>query len=386
MAKEYISKSKSKKIAEKDYRKTMTARQSYAIENARLRASEGGASPMNGKKSVQYSHTTDQLVGGKIEGTEVDANFASDIQKMKFCRKPVGFIMWLLYLVLLVVLIAPFVMPKLGLNLGVDQYFALCMETEAKQTEDNANGGESAEEESSESEGEDETADNAGYSVLNILAADEDASEAAEDEESTGEETDGSESGNENAASSFDGTLFNLDDPLFGWIKFIAGKINIDLNLGESPWYDAQVAKTEVGMADTLAPILILAFPPFIVVYVILAFVLMIQTLICFASGDRRIFRFTGIENLLLFVCGAVVMAGCFATTTEIDGAMDFSTIVNFLIGGITGAGGFTAGYGLLIMIAMPLLGFILSFFLLEKKLRGREITQPIVVYHYKEK
>lgn len=79
-------------------------------------------------------------------------------------------------------------------------------------------------------------------------------------------------------------------------------------------------------------------------------------------------------------------MAGCFATTTEIDGAMDFSTIVNFLIGGITGAGGFTAGYGLLIMIAMPLLGFILSFFLLEKKLRGREITQPIVVYHYKEK
>ena len=36
--------------------------------------------------------------------------------------------------------------------------------------------------------------------------------------------------------------------------------------------------------------------------------------------------------------------------------------------------------------LGVPVIGFILSFFLLEKKLRGREITQPIVVYHYKEK
>ena len=37
-------------------------------------------------------------------------------------------------------------------------------------------------------------------------------------------------------------------------------------------------------------------------------------------------------------------------------------------------------------MLGVPVIGFTLSFFLLEKKLRGREITQPIVVYHYKEK
>ena len=79
-------------------------------------------------------------------------------------------------------------------------------------------------------------------------------------------------------------------------------------------------------------------------------------------------------------------MFGCFASTTEVDAAMDFSGIVNFLIGGVTGAGGFTVGYGMFIMLGMPLIELILSFFLLERKLRGREITQPIVVYHYKEK
>ena len=79
-------------------------------------------------------------------------------------------------------------------------------------------------------------------------------------------------------------------------------------------------------------------------------------------------------------------MLGAFATTTEVDGALDFSQIANFILGGVTGAGGFTAGYGMLIMLIVPVVAFVLSFFLLEKKLRGREITQPIVVYHYKEK
>lgn len=385
-------KTKAKKQSEKEYRKTMTARQSYAIENARLRATEGGASPMHDKKSVQYSHTTDQLVGGKIEGTEVDANFASDLQKMKFCRKPVGFVMWLLYIVLLVALAAPFVLPKLQLNLGniqPEQYVALCMETEPKQqaapesegTEEDAEG-----EEGEEGEEGDE-AENAAYSAVKILGADED--EEGSEEETAGDDEEGedAESGeNGNASTAFSGTLYHWTDPLFGWIKFIAGKFNIDLNLGESPWYDAQVAKTEVGMADTLAPILILAFPPFIVIYALLALVLMFQTLICFASGDRRIFRFTGLENLIMLLCGAVVMVGCFATLTEVDAAMDFSKIVDFLIGGINETGGFTAGYGMFIMIGLPVVEFILSFFLLEKKLRGREITQPIVVYHYKEK
>lgn len=377
MAKKYISKSKMKKKAETDYRKTMTARQAYAIENARLRASEGGASPMKDKKSVKYNNTTDQLVGGKIEGTEVDANFASDIQKMKFCRKPIGFIMWLLYIVLIVALAAPFVMPMLGMDLGVDQYVALCMETEATAVDE---GDGSEEGEAIEDEGED--AGNAAYSQLKILSADDE--EETSDQEADGEGED--EESEEAAASSFNGTLYNLGDPLFGWIKYVAGKVNFSLSLGESPWYDAQVAKTETGMLDTLAPILILAYPPFIVIYALLALALMVQTLICFASGDRRIFRFTGIQNIILFLCGAIIMIGCFASATEIDAAMDFGGIVNFLLGGVTGAGGFTAGYGLLIMLALPLVEFILSFFLLEKKLRGREITQPIVVYHYKEK
>ena len=384
MAAKYVSKNKAKKKAEKEYRKIMGARQSYAIENARIRASEGGVSPMNGKKSVNYSHTTDQLVGGKIQGTEVDASFVSDIQKMKFCRKPVGFVMWLLYMVLLVAVIAPFILPRLEMDLGgVEQYIAVCMETEA--TAEDAADGESTEttDESGEDESLEEEADNASHFA--ILAEGEE--EEGEGEESEGEETssDG-ESASAEESSSFEGTLYSLSDPLFGWVEFIAGKFNLNLELGESSWYESQVSKTEVGMTDTLASILILAYPPFIVIYLILALVLMVQTFICFASGDRRIFRFTGIENIILLLCGAVILLGCFASTTEIDAAMDLGGIVTFLLGGVTGAGGFTAGYGMLIMLILPLVEFVLSFFLLEKKLRGREITQPIVVYHYKEK
>lgn len=378
MASRYIAKAKQQKIADKSYRKTMSTRQAYALENARLLASEGTASPLKGKKSVEYNNA-DPLVGGKIQGTEVDASFAADIQKMKFCRKPVGFLMWLFYIILLVALAAPFVLPKLQLNLpiNVDQYIAVCMETEPK-VADNEGDNEGLEE-NTNSEDDSENAENA--SAYSLLGADEDA---AEGESSSSEE---SQAGEEAAASAeFEGTLYSLSDPLFGWIKFIAGKLGMDLELGESPWYDAQISKTEAGMTDKIAPIVILVYPPFIVLYAILTLALMIQTFICFASNDRRIYRFTGIQNLVLLLSGAIILFGCFVSQTEIDGAIDFSGIVNFLIGGVTGTGGFTAGYLLLGLIAMPLIEFILSFFLLEKKLRGREITQPIVVYHYKEK
>ncbi len=372
----YAKKKQAQKKAEKERRKTLSARQTYALENAHLRAVEGGSSPMNGKKSVSYNNTTDQLVGGKIKGTEVDAAFASDIQKMKFCRKPVGFVMWLLYLILLVVVAMPFVLSKVELDLGLDlnQYVALCMETEPQEADE-----EELEEGEENAEGEEEAASDAA-SVGRILSADEDATEVS-DEELTEEDEE-----EEEESAVFDGTLYSLSDPLFGWIKFIASKFNLSLELGESPWYDTQVAKTEAGMSDTISSILILAFPPFIVIYVILTLVLMVQTFICFASGDRRIFRFTSIEDFFLLLSGAIIMLGAFATTTEVDGALDFSQIANFILGGVTGAGGFTAGYGMLIMLIVPVVAFVLSFFLLEKKLRGREITQPIVVYHYKEK
>ena len=384
MASKYVTKAQDKRKADKDYRKVMTSRQTYAMENARLLASEGGASPMHGKKSVKYNNA-DQLVGGKIEGAEVDASFAADIQKMKFCRKPVGFLMWLLYIVLIVALAAPFVLPMVQSSLPIDvgQYVSLCMETEAK-AKDNGNANEPAESEGEdENEGEEE-AENA--SAFKVLGADEDDAESS-DSESEGEEAEEpAAEGEESGATPFEGTLYNLSDPLFGWIKFVAGKFGLSLELGESPWYDTQISKTEVGMTDTIAPIVIMVYPVFIIIYVLLTLVLMLQTLICFASNDRRIFRFTSIENLVLLLCGAIVMFGCFASTTEVDAAMDFSGIVNFLIGGVTQAGGFTAGYGMLIMLGMPLIELILSFFLLERKLRGREITQPIVVYHYKEK
>ncbi len=380
MASRYVTKAKEQRKADKNYRKTMATRQAYAMENARMLAAEGSASPLRDKKSIEYNNA-DPLVGGKIQGTEVDASFAADIQKMKFCRKPVGFLMWLFYIILLVALAAPFVLPKLQLDLpiNVDQYVAVCMETEPKAVEEGGNAEAVDEDDDSESEESEENAENA--SAYSLLRADDDEEQAEEEEESSEEEA-----GEENASAEFDGTLYSLSDPLFGWIKFVAGKLGFDLELGESPWYDSQISKVETGMTDKIAPIVILVYPPFIILYAILTLALMIQTFICFASNDRRIYRFTGIQNLVLFLSGAIVLFGCFVSATEIDAALDFGGIVNFLIGTFTGTGGFTAGYLLLGMVAMPLIELILSFFLLEKKLRGREITQPIVVYHYKEK
>ncbi len=361
-------------MAKKDYsyqesadyerNRMLAERQRYAISNSKDLIAQGGVSPLAGDRAAYYSNPTDQLIGGKIKGTQVDARFISDMQNMKFCRKPIGFIMWLLYLVCLAVLVISFILPRVGVDIPMlTQYTSLCLETTPTVADE---GGEDAEIE--------EDAENAA------IKADEDAGEGdGEDGEGDGSDAEGESSSNVIAT-------YAISDPVYGWIKFIASKLNFSIDLGDSAWYDAQIAKTEAGMTDAIAPYLIWAFPAFIVVDAVMALILMIQTFICFASGDRRIFRFTGIESFIMLLLGAGIFFGCFATTVEVNGTMDFAQILNFALGSFNGVGGFNAGVGLLALVAIPLIGFILSFFLLEKKLRGREITQPIVVYHYKEK
>ncbi len=308
--------------ARKERRAMLSERKSAAMSNsrelARLRAGYGI------EEDYGYEENASGYRAPGYDMPEVDNRFATDMRKMKFCRKPIGFLMNIIFLVAIALVALSFI-P--GLNVAVlDQYTALYSESEAKQQQTTEEG---------------TTAPSATY--------------------------------------------YKFSDPVYGWIKYIAGLFEKDFSIGESPWYDGQIAKVkDAGMEDKISAILIQAFPPAIILYVIFALALTIKTFICWASGDRRIYRHTSIECLIMILLAALVLFGGYATTVDVTGKMDFGGILNYVIGGITGTGGFTAGYGMIIMLGLPLIGLILSFFLLEKKLRSREITQPVIMYEYK--
>ena len=350
----------------KERRAMLTERRQAAISNSRERDRY-----LSGDGDDDYDYTpqtSGPVAGGGVP--EVDHRFAADIQKMKFCRKPVGFLMTIIFLVALALVALSFIPVEIPM---VDQYTAIFAETEAKAQTPADNQDENNENTEDENGGE-ETPANA--------ESGENTDETGDGETADGEET-GDESGE--TVSEATGTYYKFSDPVYGWISYIAKLFNYDLTIGDSAWYDTQISKVETGMSDNLAAILIQAFPAAIILYVIFALTLVIKTFICWASGDRRIYRHTSIECLIMIILALIVAIGGYACTVDINAKMEFGNIVNYLIGIVTGTGGFTAGYGLLIMVALPLVGLILSFFLLEKKLRSREITQPIIMYEYRE-
>lgn len=351
-----------KRRAEKERRAMLTERRAAAISNSRERARLAagyGADDFD----YDYGNSNGRSSAGDSYAPEVDHRFIADIQKMKFCRKPVGFLMNIVFLVALVLVVLSFVPLNIS---ALDKFTAMFAETEAKVVN---------------SENTDETTKEEG-------TEEEAAANAGEEEATGGEETPTEEGGSDSEGEETaepDGTYYKFSDPVFGWISYIAKQFNLDLSIGDSAWYDAQISKVETGMSDTFASILIVAFPVAIVLYVIFALAMTIKTFICWASGDRRIYRHTWVECLIMILLALIVALGGFACTVDVNGSLEFGNIVNFLIGIITGTGGFTAGYGLLIMVALPLVGLLLSPFLLEKKLRSREITQPVILYEYKE-
>ena len=359
-------KERQKRIDARNRNRALVERKDVAMSNLRNRASI-----LAGDYDDDYSQQQGNGYNDRQSGSQgVDRRFATDIQNAKFCRKPIGFLMSLFFLVCIALVALPFI--PMQLPAAVSQYSSLFAETEAKQT---AEVDEEGEEDENAGDADDETAAEAA-----AYADDAEDSEGAdqEDEDEEEEESDGT--------TTSTGTYYGFDDPVYGWIRFVLGKIGVDANLplGDSPWYDAQVSKVETGMTDTLAPILLQVFPAAIILYVLFAFVMFIKTFICWASGDRRIYRNTWIECLVMLILALVVALGGYASTVEPLAKMEFGGIVNYLIGLVTGAGGFTAGFGLLAMVGIPFIELILSFFLLEKKLRSRDVMQPIIMYDSK--
>lgn len=357
----------------KERRAMLSERRATAISNSRERARLAAGYGAD-DYDYDYGSRNDGFNGGNSYAPEVDHRFAADIQKMKFCRKPIGFLMNIVFLVALALVALSFIPLDVA---ALDEFTAVFAETEAEPEEDKTPDDETNEGTDDETN-EDETPANAG---------EDDATEGdGETGDGSSDETTGEDEGeNTDETEEASGTYYKFSDPVYGWISYIAKQFDYDLSIGDSSWYDAQISKVETGMNDGFAAILIQAFPAAIILYVIFALALTIKTFICWASGDRRIYRHTWIECLIMIVLALVVGLGGFACTVDISGSMDFANIVDFLAGIVMKTGGFTAGYGWLIMVGLPVIGLILSPFLLEKKLRSRDITQPVIMYEYKE-
>lgn len=162
-----------------------------------------------------------------------------------------------------------------------------------------------------------------------------------------------------------EGVYTNLLDPVFGFVKYVGSKVNMVLDFGESPFYDSQIAKVEVGMTDTIAKYAILAFPAALIIYVLIALVMMFKAF--FGIFGKKVYKKFGLGSILMILCGGITALGGLAATVDLSDKLDYGGIVNILIGGVTNTGGFTGGYGLLILLALPLLVIILSMFAKKK-------------------
>jgi len=312
-------KAKSKKDFErlayrKERAKTLRSRQEFALENIGFRKK---LEDVQGKGVLNSSYY--RLPEDKKPKKRKDYFFVM--------RKSVCFIMFLI----LLISVAFYALSYLKLSVVPVEYTALFVEVDKP------------------AETEEEDSEN------NIVAAEEENEDA--DEEEAEEEAE--------AASAFDGDAYNLLDPVFGFIKYIGAKFNMSWDFGDSPLYDSLIAKVEVGMSDSIASYIILGFPVAIILYAIIALVMMLKAL--FGMFGSKIYKKFGLGSFLMILCGAITAFGGLAATLDLSGKMAYGDVVGILTGYLQKTGGFSGGYGLLIMIALPVLILILSMFAKKK-------------------
>lgn len=339
-SKRKIEKEKARRAERRARAAQLRNRQNYAIENTRFRRKVESIEGRGGIDTEYYRLPSDQK-----QKKAKDYFF--------IMRKSVCFLMFLV----LLISVAYFVLGFVKIEQIPAQYTALFVETEKK-----------AEEAGEETGEETEKAQNVASGLNN---ADATADESGEPTDGTadGETAEGDGSGTEGesdaTASKFDGTTYGVLDPIFGFIKYVGNKLNMDLNFGESPLYDQMIAKVEVGMSDTVAPYIILAFPVCLILYLISALIMMFKAF--FGMFGKRIFKCFGLGAIFMIIFAAVTAFGGLAYTTDLGATMAYGDIVGILTGALTGAGGFSGGYGLLILIGLPVLVLILSMFCRKK-------------------
>ena len=160
-------KERQKRIDARNRHRALVERKDVAMSNLRNRASI-----LAGDYDDDYSQQQGNGYNDRQSGSQgVDRRFATDIQNAKFCRKPIGFLMSLFFLVCIALVALPFI--PMQLPAAVSQYSSLFAETEAKQT--------AATDEDSEEDGEDEGDEEAAEAAA--YADDAEDSEDADQED-----------------------------------------------------------------------------------------------------------------------------------------------------------------------------------------------------------
>lgn len=159
---------------------------------------------------------------------------------------------------------------------------------------------------------------------------------------------------------------YTMMDPIFG---FISKHLNIEL--GDSPLYNAMYANVEVGYANAIAGYIVQFFPIAMVLYIIVALVCMIKAFL--AMFGKRVYKRFGLGAIIMLICaGVTLLGGVFSNMAVSAEGLDFSGIMPFIMSGISAptdiatAPVFVAGFGLLGMIAVPVIVLLLS--MLAKK------------------
>lgn len=159
---------------------------------------------------------------------------------------------------------------------------------------------------------------------------------------------------------------YSILDPVFGFIKHLTGKVfNKEIILGDSPLYDEMLLKSEIGMVDKVAGIVLEYFPIAIIIYILTVLIIMFKAF--FGIFGRRIFKRFGLGSIIMIICGALVALSGLAFRTEPNATMAYAGILDILIGVFTKSSTFVAGYGLLAIIAIPVLTLIFSIFARKK-------------------
>jgi hypothetical protein len=301
-----------RELAERKHnKKVMVTRQKYALENVEYR------------RKMEAINSSRGGIDRTIYKLAADTKPKKERDYFYIMRKGMCFLMFLLILVT----IAVYALSYVKVEQIPDEYIALFAQTEA------------VEEIIDTEEGEESEVKQAGEEAEN--------DEKPVEVDATGE-------------------YYSVLDPVFGFIKNLSGKlINKEIVLGDSPQYDKMLAKSEVGMTDIVARIALEYFPAALIIYALTALFMMFKTF--FGMFGRRIFKKFGLGSIIMIICGGVVALAGLAFTTEPNLKMAYGDIVNILINGVTKKGGFTAGFGLLGLIAIPVLTLIMSMFARKK-------------------
>lgn len=160
---------------------------------------------------------------------------------------------------------------------------------------------------------------------------------------------------------------FTTIDPIFGIIKKIPVAFLQDL--GASPKYNEMAAKAEGDNTDLVSSIALTYFPIALILFIIIALINMVKAFI--ALFGRRIYRMFGFSAIWMIIFAAVAaIAGLALNMPTEQAALDYAKIVTFFTDFLlkpAGGGQNAAGFGLLAMVALPVIILILSIFAKKK-------------------